>query len=570
VEQAVGIVRQVVSALVAAHEVGIVHRDLKPGNVMLVAGERRPLVKVLDFGLARFSESATYQKLTMTGVVVGTPSYMAPEQAFGDPVDHRADLWAVGAILHALLTGAPPFGSGKSPDLLPRLLANERERLTETRRDLGPIVEVVERLLEPEPEQRYATAAELDAALAPFDAKVPTTREWKRPPTIATLALAPDPVLDAPRPRKRPRTVLKPPPATATEASEPETSSPRRILLLAGAALSAMVLSAGVVWLAVSEGPEHGQSGEATTDVLAVAPVASPDVGVAAAEPEPNAADTGVAALLDAAMATQAPRAAHAASAAPATDDDEDEVAAPEHYHYHFRIEILESYLQPQRFHRNLRYAVSYFDRCLAGIDSVPTPPPYTWHVVFHYGPNAHVAYEDDAREPFHACVRGWMQSVWATETPDHDADLRLRIVVEAAAEGGGGVSFVDRTDWSSRELTPPRLRLTVTIEESDVPMSLVRSRLRQQTAAFNACLGRRGDLPSPPPYEGSASWSRVGEYATYHSDFTGDPPRAVRICIDSRVVRGTLFPLEGNDEVRARFRAEAAGETSIVVRGAD
>ena len=184
----------------------------------MVAGDRgRQRVKVVDLGLARFIDTVTYEKLTMTGSVVGTPTYMPPEQAFGDNVDHRSDLFSVGAILHALLTGEPPFGRG--PEVLPRLLTNERVRLTEARRDLGDVVEVIERCLEPEPEHRYQSAADLDRALAPFDESTDSVTVWVPPKTMLSLVLAPDPVLDAPRPRKRPT-------LSATAPSSPSVPTP--------------------------------------------------------------------------------------------------------------------------------------------------------------------------------------------------------------------------------------------------------------------------------------------------------------------------------------------------------
>src|SRR5512138_389019 len=103
--------QQVLGSLAEAHDAGIVHRDMKPGNVMLMqtrSGE--DFVKVLDFGIAKLrDESASAASTTSAGAIVGTPNYLAPEQARGDPVDARADLYAVGCLLHELLAGRPPF-----------------------------------------------------------------------------------------------------------------------------------------------------------------------------------------------------------------------------------------------------------------------------------------------------------------------------------------------------------------------------------------------------------------------------------------------------------------------------
>ncbi len=100
--------RQIARGLAAAHERGLIHRDIKPANIWLdaSAGGR---VKILDFGLARLSETTDQQHLTQSGAILGTPSYMAPEQARGEKLDHRADLFSLGVILYRLCTGVLPF-----------------------------------------------------------------------------------------------------------------------------------------------------------------------------------------------------------------------------------------------------------------------------------------------------------------------------------------------------------------------------------------------------------------------------------------------------------------------------
>ena len=121
-ERAVAIARQVVSALVAAHAAGIVHRDLKPDNVMLVTqpdGTER--VKVLDFGIARVTLSEPQRDathLTKVGAVMGTVAYMSPEQALGEEVDERTDLYALGVILHEMIAGRAPFDADTAAQIL--------------------------------------------------------------------------------------------------------------------------------------------------------------------------------------------------------------------------------------------------------------------------------------------------------------------------------------------------------------------------------------------------------------------------------------------------------------------
>jgi serine/threonine protein kinase len=118
VARALDITRQLLLALGAAHAKGVVHRDIKPENVMLVARDGaqpsgRDVIKVLDFGIAKVDINSVGesqgQQLTRMGMVYGTPSYMSPEQAMGEPVDARADLYAVGVMLHEMINGKPPF-----------------------------------------------------------------------------------------------------------------------------------------------------------------------------------------------------------------------------------------------------------------------------------------------------------------------------------------------------------------------------------------------------------------------------------------------------------------------------
>jgi serine/threonine-protein kinase len=114
-ERAVHITRQMLSALKAAHNRGIVHRDLKPENIFLIQRASDPdFVKVLDFGIAKLLTEEVGEELTRAGQVVGTPTYMAPEQARGAEIDARADLYAVGAILYRMVTGNRPFTAPSS------------------------------------------------------------------------------------------------------------------------------------------------------------------------------------------------------------------------------------------------------------------------------------------------------------------------------------------------------------------------------------------------------------------------------------------------------------------------
>ncbi len=161
VEEAVRLAREIAEALAYAHERGIIHRDIKPGNVLLSAGH----ALVMDFGIARAVGGS--KVLTQTGLAVGTPQYMSPEQASGArEVDARADVYAVGGVLYEMLAGEPPFTGPTPQAILARSLTEDVRPLRVSRAGLAEAVErVVARALAKSPADRYQTAAELAAAL---------------------------------------------------------------------------------------------------------------------------------------------------------------------------------------------------------------------------------------------------------------------------------------------------------------------------------------------------------------------------------------------------------------------
>jgi serine/threonine-protein kinase len=171
--RAVNIMRQVLRAVGAAHAKGIVHRDLKPDNIFLLDHDDGDFIKVLDFGISKMMDgdaAVAATKLTTTGMVMGTPLYMAPEQAMGNPVDHHADLYACGVILYEMLSGRPPFEGATYPVLIAKLLTAEPTSL----RDLMPhlpakLVAATHRALEKEPERRFETAEHFLAAMPALD-----------------------------------------------------------------------------------------------------------------------------------------------------------------------------------------------------------------------------------------------------------------------------------------------------------------------------------------------------------------------------------------------------------------
>jgi len=167
-EEAVTIIRPVCQALMAAHSKGIVHRDIKPENLFMVGEGRSRTTKVLDFGISRVG--AATAKLTKTGTVMGTPTYMPPEQARGRRVDQRADVYSVGAILYEAVTGKRPFDGVDPMSTLAAVLNDEPPRPCALVPSLPPGLEVViQKAMAKLPKDRYRTMRELDAALAEFD-----------------------------------------------------------------------------------------------------------------------------------------------------------------------------------------------------------------------------------------------------------------------------------------------------------------------------------------------------------------------------------------------------------------
>lgn len=158
-EDTVFVALQLLAALQAAHAAGIVHRDIKPANLMLVGGSH---VKVADFGIARLDTS----QLTQRESVIGTPSYMSPEQCRGEAVDGRSDLFSTGVLLFEMLAGQKPFAGATSAEVLTKLLRDPPPDL----RALVPgipeaLVAVVERSLAKDASERFASAVDMAAAL---------------------------------------------------------------------------------------------------------------------------------------------------------------------------------------------------------------------------------------------------------------------------------------------------------------------------------------------------------------------------------------------------------------------
>ena len=170
-DAATSYVLQACEALAEAHVLGIIHRDLKPANLFLARRRNGdPIVKVLDFGISKSTQSTTGAQLTKTSSIMGSPLYMSPEQmTSAKSVDVRSDVWALGALLYELLAGRPPFLAETMPELIAAILQAPPDPIRAHRADVPPALEaVIHRCLEKSRALRFANVAELARALVPF------------------------------------------------------------------------------------------------------------------------------------------------------------------------------------------------------------------------------------------------------------------------------------------------------------------------------------------------------------------------------------------------------------------
>ena len=193
--EATAIAADIARALKAAHDQGIIHRDLKPANLLFPDGPAPgSRVKLADFGIARLFGDTGH---TQAGTVVGTAEYMAPEQAAGGPVDGRVDLYALGLVIFAMLTGRPPFRGGEIAEVLRRQRSEQPPRVSAIVPEVPPAVDdLVARLLAKEPASRHASALAVGRALAAIE---PPARQVDRGrPDVESAGSADRPSSDKP------------------------------------------------------------------------------------------------------------------------------------------------------------------------------------------------------------------------------------------------------------------------------------------------------------------------------------------------------------------------------------
>ena len=225
-DEAVSIALQVCNALIAVHKVRILHRDLKPDNIFLIKPREfdeefeqhhGPLVKLLDFGVARAFGERERDNITDPGTAIGTPEYMAPEQVLGRELDNRTDIYALGMVLYEMLTGNVPFTSHSFGEILVRAVKERPPPVFEARKKGSPVSKdlemVVMRCLEKDPRLRFQTVKDLRKVLAavsnkrPVASAVTTPEAMQSPEDLLTDSSIPD---HRPRPKRQSQTAIVP------------------------------------------------------------------------------------------------------------------------------------------------------------------------------------------------------------------------------------------------------------------------------------------------------------------------------------------------------------------------
>ncbi|HLZ46983.1 MAG TPA: serine/threonine-protein kinase [Gemmatimonadales bacterium] len=248
VARAAAIFLQTADALQAAHDLAIVHRDLKPDNIMLARHKRgSDTVKVVDFGIAKaVGGDAAGQKVTKTGLVIGTPEFMSPEQLSGDTLDGRSDLYSLALVFYRMLTGTLPFHATSVQETMIKRLTDEPLKLAEARPDLSfpaGLQPILDTALARNPTDRYQTVAKFAADVAavtgrPAEGAVPQTRS----------------VSDAEGKTQLLDTTAAGATQRLSARKAPVPAAPKRRSLALAAVGIVVVLGAGGAWMALSGG----------------------------------------------------------------------------------------------------------------------------------------------------------------------------------------------------------------------------------------------------------------------------------------------------------------------------
>jgi serine/threonine-protein kinase len=299
------IARQLLEALAAAHKAGIVHRDLKPDNVFLLRSRRSQpdFVKLLDFGISKFGGGANALSMTRTGTVMGTPYYMAPEQAKGArDVDHRVDIYAIGVILYEAVAGQVPFLADTFNELLFKIVLEKPQPLQELAPDTDPaFIAIIDKAMARDPAARHQSALELQQALEQWAAQAGQGAQVSGPQadtasrTTATRLAASSSGALAATPgawtgASGTHTVSEPAPSVPKQSRAGLVAALAAMVVVAGGSGVFMLLSGKAPATAGSSLASSGPSGSSVTapSALPPAPAAKPSVA------EPQAPEVAV------------------------------------------------------------------------------------------------------------------------------------------------------------------------------------------------------------------------------------------------------------------------------------
>jgi serine/threonine-protein kinase len=264
----------VLDDLATAHRAGIVHRDIKPDNIFLTTSSTLgDLVKLVDFGVAKIIAEGD-APLTIAGTVIGTLTYMAPEQARGAPVDARTDIYATAGCMYYALSKRRPLEGRQGPAMLAAIVMDDPAPLSSHLPDVDRELEaIVHRALQKQPEARFATADEMRQALTTWLA-ARTQQAHSQPP----------PALSGPVHSPRPELVVATDPPLRSRSSEPDAGTSKVVYLVLGAAAALFVLAAaGVaifVALSVKDTVEEGATTTNATAPTVVPSAPAPTVSV--------------------------------------------------------------------------------------------------------------------------------------------------------------------------------------------------------------------------------------------------------------------------------------------------
>ncbi len=297
IDMAVDYALQLLSALSAAHARGIVHRDVKPANLLVMSvPARRDLIKVLDFGIAKLTEETIRRRPTTAGILLGTPTYMSPEQASGRPVDPRTDVHAVGLVLYRMLSGSNPFEGYDLATTLHRVQSFVPPALTQLRADAPPhLAHAIARAVSKDPAARFGSALDFAQSLGgSYAASLEVRGPSAAAPVLHALARV-DPGTLALPPNHAPMVIdqrsgaIHVPPGQpgartlASATSSGAAAAPPKGIFLIGIGVGFVVmllvgLTGTVVWLVSKQSPDATSAPDAAlapVSTIAATPVAS-------------------------------------------------------------------------------------------------------------------------------------------------------------------------------------------------------------------------------------------------------------------------------------------------------